>query len=124
MIDRCGFIWILVILNGLSLGTCACLLAPSRDVQVLTAVLYTIARVGIWATFFSFIGSLFGFANYGKLAGGGLFVASCFSLLQYLLLELTLGTFGADFAFINCLFVIVHLAMYLVIARLAWRLRM
>merc|ERR1711985_165297 len=101
---------ILVILNGALLCSCACLLAPWHGLQFVTALLYTIGRVGIWATFFSFDGSLFGFHNYGKLAGGGLFVASCFSLWQYLLLELTLDSFEGDFAFVNCFFIVVCLA--------------
>jgi len=123
MIDRFGYPCMLMIMNTVMLCSSACLLSPWRGLQYATAIFYTIGRVSIWATFFSFNGSVFGFKNYGKLVGGGLFVASCFSLLQYPILEVTLGTLDNEFAYVNGLWIALCVAMYPVIARLACHLR-
>jgi MFS family permease len=123
MLDRFGFSCMLFLMNTVMLCSCACLLVDLRGLQYLTAVLYTVGRVSIWAAFFSFNGQVFGFKHYGKLAGGGLFIASCFSLIQYPLLALTLGPFKDDFRYVNTLFIILCVAMYPVLARLSCLLR-
>merc|ERR1719456_1885365 len=96
-----------------------CLMTKVRALHLLACVLYTMSRVSLWANYFSFIGGIFGFKNYGKLAGGGLFVSSCLSLLQYLFLELTIRVFDGSFAYANGFFVALHFAMYPIIFRLA-----
>lgn len=69
------------------------------------------------------MGATFGFRNYGKLAGGGLLLSSCFSTLQYPLLDLTLGPLGRDFTFVNALFAGITSALYFAIGALHCRLR-
>ena len=112
--DRFGFPRVLAFLNLLLLGVPATLLADSLDTQLLTCVLYSVGRVGLWASFFSFIGATFGFRHYGKLAGGGLLVQSLFCLLQYPLLALTLAL-RREFALVNTLFCVLTVAQFVTI---------
>ena len=65
--------------------------------QYLHAVVYALGRASLMATYFSYLGAIFGFHHYGKLAGGGLLVAATVALLQYPLLSATLGSLGGDF---------------------------
>ena len=89
--DRFGFPRVFAAINAAALLVPALLLLPSLEAQALMCFVYSTARVGLWASFFSFTGATFGFRNYGKLAGGGLMVQSCFCLLQDPLLRLTLA---------------------------------
>jgi len=123
MIDRLGYARNLVIMNTVLLLSCVCLLIPWKSLQIATAILYTVGRVSVWATFFGFNGFVFGFQNYGKLAGGGLFLASCVSLLQYPFLELTLGVFEGNFAYVNAFWIGLHVTLYPIILRLGCRLK-
>eukprot|EP00929_Paragymnodinium_shiwhaense_P003221 TRINITY_DN103655_c0_g1_i1.p1 TRINITY_DN103655_c0_g1~~TRINITY_DN103655_c0_g1_i1.p1 ORF type:complete len:518 (-),score=83.13 TRINITY_DN103655_c0_g1_i1:369-1871(-) len=122
MIDRLGFGTFLLIMNTVELCSCIGLLFPWKELQIATSILYAVGRLGIWASFFGFNGFVFGFKNYGKLAGGGLFVASCLSLLQYPLLQLTLTVFKGNFAYVNTFFVCMTLALYPIIFRLSCHL--
>ena len=109
--DRFGFAPVFAVINALLLGVPAMLLVPSLPAQVLTCILYSAGRVGLWASFFSFVGATFGFRHYGKLAGGGLLVQSLFCLLQYPLLSITLAM-DRDFRFVNALFCVLTAAQF------------
>jgi hypothetical protein len=120
--DRLGFTLVFALVNTLLLGVPATLLFTSLRAQVLTCVLYSAGRVGLWASFFAFMGATFGFRNYGKLAGGGLMVQACVSLLQYPLLAISLGPLRNDFTFVNVLFIALTGSQYITIFALRRRL--
>mmetsp|Transcript_26092 Transcript_26092/g.66249 ORF Transcript_26092/g.66249 Transcript_26092/m.66249 type:complete len:292 (+) Transcript_26092:246-1121(+) len=101
--DCFGFPRVFAAVNLLLLGVPAALLFHSLDAQYAACLLYSAGRVGLWASFFSFIGSTFGFKHYGKLAGGGLLVQSLFCLLQYPLLAVILSL-NRNFDIANVLF--------------------
>jgi hypothetical protein len=123
MVDRLGVPSTLALMNTLLLCCPLMLATKSLPAQVALGVLYAVSRVSIWALFFSFMGNVFGFGNYGKLAGGGLFIASCLSLLQYVLLSLTVSVFQGDFLYVNIFFIGLCVLMYPLIACLAHHLR-
>eukprot|EP00928_Gymnodinium_smaydae_P042338 TRINITY_DN28525_c0_g2_i2.p1 TRINITY_DN28525_c0_g2~~TRINITY_DN28525_c0_g2_i2.p1 ORF type:complete len:468 (+),score=57.61 TRINITY_DN28525_c0_g2_i2:41-1444(+) len=123
MLDRIGIPRALMVSHTIMLCCTICLATEVDSLQYIMSALYAMYRVSIWAAFFSFVGNVFGFANYGKLAGGGLFVASCVSLLQYVLLDLTLGAFNNNFRFVNIFFVILCVLMYPLLFRLAFHLK-
>merc|ERR1712232_981163 len=97
LIDKVGFPKVMSLVNALLICVCSCPATKLRPLHYVACVLYAMGRVSLWATFFSFMGGVFGFGNYGKLAGGGLFLSSCVSLLQYVLLSMTIEHLGSDF---------------------------
>jgi hypothetical protein len=111
-IDRLGAVRVLLVMNTLLLCCPVCLLSQLYFMQIIFVISYSISRVSIWAVFFSYVGATFGFSNYGKLAGGGLFFAACVSLLQIPLYDSALVHFDNDFTFVNCLFVAICVFMY------------
>jgi len=117
-IDTCGTVRVLIFTNTLLLCCPLCLMSQLYSMQLVFAFAYSISRVSVWASFFSYLGAVFGFSNYGKLAGGGQLFAACVSLLQMPLLRLTLVRFGGDFTFVNSLFVSICVAMYPLIGAL------
>ena len=110
--DRYGFPRVFGAINLASLAIPAMLLLPSLSVQYATCAVYATARVGLWASFFSFTGATFGFSNYGKLAGGGLLVQSLFCLLQEPLLRVTLAIADRRFILANGLFLALTAAQF------------
>lgn len=122
VIDKLGIPWALTLINSLLLGALACLLSTWRPLQYVACIMYSMGRVSLWASFFAFLGATFGFVHFGKLAGFGLLLGGCLSLLQYPLLAITLGPLEGDFTFVNLLFIASTTLMYAVILALSWRL--
>eukprot|EP00448_Togula_jolla_P019723 CAMPEP_0170574580 /NCGR_PEP_ID=MMETSP0224-20130122/3377_1 /TAXON_ID=285029 /ORGANISM="Togula jolla, Strain CCCM 725" /LENGTH=447 /DNA_ID=CAMNT_0010897249 /DNA_START=24 /DNA_END=1363 /DNA_ORIENTATION=+ len=112
LIDRFGFIPMLTGINTVLICTCALFLAPSTELLYVACVLYAAGRLSLWASFFSYTGAYFGFVNYGKLAGGGLCFAATVSLLQYPLLDITLGPFEKNFDYVNSMFLGISVMLY------------
>jgi len=123
IIDRLGVPTALALMNTLLLCCPMLLMSKLLALQPVLSVIYALARVSIGSVYFSFMGSVFGFANFGKLAGFGLLVASCLSLLQYVLLTVTLESFHRDFFYVNAFFVLLSGLMYPLIAALRHHLR-
>ncbi|EOD18106.1 hypothetical protein EMIHUDRAFT_461330 [Emiliania huxleyi CCMP1516] len=111
-IDRFGFAVSFAVINSIFLAISVLLLLPSLAAQYVMAVLNAISRVSLWSCFFSYTGATFSFYHFGKLAGGGLLLAATVSLLQFPLLDLTLGPFEGDFTFVNALFAAMSCALY------------
>jgi len=111
-IDRFGFVVSFAVINSIFLAISILLLLPSLAAQYVMAVLNAISRVSLWSCFFSYTGATFSFYHFGKLAGGGLLLAATVSLLQFPLLDLTLGPFEGDFTFVNALFAAMSCALY------------
>ena len=111
-IDRFGFVVSFAVINSIFLAISVLLLLPSLAAQYVMAVLNAISRVSLWSCFFSYTGATFSFYHFGKLAGGGLLLAATVSLLQFPLLDLTLGPFEGDFTFVNALFAGMSCALY------------
>jgi len=118
-IDRFGFAVSFAVINSIFLAISVLLLLPSLAAQYVMAVLNAISRVSLWSCFFSYTGATFSFYHFGKLAGGGLLLAATVSLLQFPLLDLTLGPFEGDFTFVNALFAAMSCALYPAIFGLA-----
>ena len=116
--DRVGFLTTLTLTNSLLLVGTACLLVPSLELNYLSAILYAVGRVSLWALYFSYTAHVFGFRHFGKLAGCGLTVAACISLLQYPLLYLCVRVLDGDFTVANAIFVALHGLAYGTLGRL------
>jgi len=114
-IDKYGFPLAMLIVNTMLGVSYAVLIVPALEVQLVAYVLYSVGRVCLWAIMFSFVGAVFGFVHYGKLAGGALAFGAFLSLLQYAALELTLGPFEGNFTFVNTVWCALCASMYLVI---------
>ena len=82
----------------------------SLNAHILGMIMYGMARLYVYSTFFANIGKRFGYQrNFGTLTGAGLFVSSIFSLLQYPLIAwaddghdilVNVGSGGALLAFL------------------------
>jgi len=104
--DKFGF-GIVVLFNiGFSMGASFCITSSETGVQWLGFILYVLSRVTTYGTFFAFIGINFGFRNFGTLAGVGLLISGCFSLFQYLLLDIVENEMGDDYNAMNILIAI------------------
>jgi len=101
--DKFGF-GIVVLCNiGFSMGASFCITSPETGVQWLGFILYVLSRVTTYGTFFAFIGINFGFKYFGTLAGIGLLLSGCFSLFQYLVLDIVENDMGGDYNAMNIL---------------------
>jgi len=119
MIDKLGIPVVLMLSNTWMLLSYLCLLAPSPGFKVVMAILYTLGRVSAWPAFFAFMGIVFGFKHFGKLAGGGLLVASCLSLVQFPLLSLTYTVFDGEFEAVNMFFIAMCIVLYPILGLLS-----
>jgi len=101
--DKFGF-GIVVLCNvGFSMGASFCITSPETEIQWLGFILYVLSRVTTYGTFFAFIGINFGFKYFGTLAGVGLLLSGCFSLFQYLCLDIVENDMGGDYNAMNML---------------------
>ena len=116
--DRVGFLTTLTLTNSLLLVATACLLVPSLELTYLSAIVYAVGRVSLWALYFSYTAHVFGFRHFGKLVGCGLTLAACFSLLQYPLLYLCIRVLDGDFTVANAIFLALHGLAYGTLGRL------
>jgi len=99
--DIYGF-GIVVLANiAFSMGASFCITSTEIVVQWLGFILYVLSRVTTSGLFFSFIGINFGFRNFGTLTGVGVFISTCFSLLQYLCLDIVEYDLGGDYNGMN-----------------------
>jgi len=99
--DKFGFAVVVLCNIGFSMGASFCITSPETGVQWLGFILYVLSRVTTYGTFFSFIGINFGFKNFGTLAGIGLLISGCFSLFQYLCLDIVENDMGDDYNAMN-----------------------
>lgn len=115
MLDRLGFIVVFTVANTVLIASTGLLLLPYIAAQYAMAVFYSFGRAALMASYFSYLGATFGFYHYGKLAGGGLLISATVSLLQYPLLDTTLGWLGGDFNTVNYIFLGLSVTQYPVI---------
>jgi len=99
--DKFGFGVIVTCNIAFSMGASFCITSSDTGVQVLGFILYVLSRVTTYGTFFSFIGINFGFKYFGTLAGVGLLISGCFSLFQYLCLDIVENDLGDDYNAMN-----------------------
>jgi len=99
--DKFGFTPVVLFNIGYSMGACFCITSDDTGIQWLGFILYVLSRVTAYGTFFSFIGINFGFRHFGTLAGVGLLISGCFSLLQYLCLDIVENDMGDDYNAMN-----------------------
>jgi len=104
--DKFGFAIVTLANVGFSVGASLCITSSDRGIQWIGFVLYVLSRVTTYGLFFSFIGINFGFKNFGTLAGVGLLISGCFSLFQYLLLDIVENEMGDDYNAMNMLIAI------------------
>jgi len=104
--DKFGFAIVTMANIGFSVGASFCITSADTGVQWLGFILYVLSRVTTYGLFFSFIGINFGFKNFGTLAGVGLLISGCFSLFQYLLLDIVENDMGDDYNAMNVLIAI------------------
>ena len=67
LIDRVGFGFVLTLVNSLLLLSQLLLLVPSLGLVYVTSLIYTVGRVSLWATYFSYNAHVFGFRHFGKI---------------------------------------------------------
>jgi hypothetical protein len=65
--------------------------------QVLTAVLWAMARYLLYSSLFTIVGTLFSYRNFGRVVGLISAVAGLLGLLQLPLSDLTIKTWGKEF---------------------------
>lgn len=99
--DKFGFGRVVLCNIGFSIGALMFLSMDSTQLQWIGFILYVLSRVTTYSTFFSFIGINFGFKYFGTLAGVGLLISGCFSLFQYLLLDIVENDMGDDYPGMN-----------------------
>jgi len=99
--DKFGFGVIVTCNIAFSMGASFCITSSETAVQWLGFILYVLSRVTSYGTFFAFIGINFGFKNFGTLAGVGLLISGCFSLFQYLCLDIVENDLGDDYNAMN-----------------------
>jgi len=104
--DMFGFGRVVFCNIGFSVGALLFLSMDSVQLQWIGFVLYVLSRVTTYSTFFSFIGINFGFKFFGTLAGIGLLISGCFSLFQYLLLDIVQNYMDDDYPSMNLYLVI------------------
>lgn len=100
-IDKFGFGKVVLVNVGFSVGALILLCMKSIFLQWIGFILYVLARVTTYSTFFSFIGINFGFNHFGTLASIGLLISGCFSLFQYLLLDIVVNNMDGDYRDMN-----------------------
>jgi len=100
-IDKYGFGKVVFVNAGFSVGALVLLCMDSVPLQWIGFILYVLARVTTYSTFFSFIGINFGFNHFGTLASIGLLISGCFSLFQYLLLDVVETNMEGDYRDMN-----------------------
>jgi len=105
-LDKFGFGVVVSFNIASAIGSTFCITSGEELVQWIGFILYVIARITTYATFFSFIGINFGFKNFGALAGMGLFTSGCFSIFQYLCLYLVENYPSVDYNGVNIFFMI------------------
>jgi len=105
-IDKFGFGKVVLVNVGFSVGALILLCMTSKFLQWIGFILYVLARVTTYSTFFSFIGINFGFNHFGTLASIGLLISGCFSLFQYLLLDIVVNNLDGDYRDMNMFFAI------------------
>eukprot|EP00854_Cymbomonas_tetramitiformis_P030155 gene30155-37664_t len=101
LIDSQGFGVTMLFVNVGGI-TCALLQAvPLLEVQLLTLTVWTVTRFVLYSGFFTMLGALFGYSNFGTLTGMASAANGIVGLLQYPLTDLALTTFEGDFTWIN-----------------------
>ena len=116
--DRNGFGFTLTFVNSVLLISTACLLVPSLELTYFGSLAYSIGRVSLWASYFTYNAHVFGFQHFGKIVGCGMTLAACFSLLQYPLLQLTVLALDGDFFVANILLGALHCTAFATVPRL------
>eukprot|EP01026_Neomeris_dumetosa_P012396 TRINITY_DN14322_c0_g2_i2.p2 TRINITY_DN14322_c0_g2~~TRINITY_DN14322_c0_g2_i2.p2 ORF type:complete len:203 (-),score=5.16 TRINITY_DN14322_c0_g2_i2:353-925(-) len=74
---------------------------PNLQVQWVTLIVWSVSRFALNSSYYSVMGSIFGFTHFGKLVGVKSFFTALFSFLQYPLLLLVVYQFGGDFLYIH-----------------------
>jgi len=100
VLDKYGVLQAMVLVSSLFSLSSGLAIIPFKPLQILTFVLVSSANNFLWAVYFSFLASTFGFNNYGKLMGFSTIIISLFGLLQYPLFNVAVESLNGDFTFI------------------------
>eukprot|EP01024_Parvocaulis_polyphysoides_P037683 TRINITY_DN33646_c0_g1_i3.p3 TRINITY_DN33646_c0_g1~~TRINITY_DN33646_c0_g1_i3.p3 ORF type:complete len:153 (+),score=31.86 TRINITY_DN33646_c0_g1_i3:790-1248(+) len=74
---------------------------PNLQIQIATLALWSVDRFCLYAAYYSIVGSIFGFNNFGKIVGVKSFINGLVGFLQYPVLALVLGPLNGDFLYVN-----------------------
>ncbi|GJP72903.1 hypothetical protein CLOP_g3674 [Closterium sp. NIES-67] len=80
-------------------------------VQLVAFVAFAIARAFIYSTMAAYVGSLFGFRNFGRLYGINRLGGAFLTVLQYPLMSVCESSTGAQFVVVNGIFLIIELIL-------------
>jgi len=83
---------------------CALKLIPNTDVQYAAFVLVATVNVGMWAIFYNYLSTKFGFDNFGKLLGVSSLTVASIGALQYAFDYATNNKFHGNYLFVDIVF--------------------
>eukprot|EP01025_Chloroclados_australasicus_P026378 TRINITY_DN2619_c1_g2_i1.p1 TRINITY_DN2619_c1_g2~~TRINITY_DN2619_c1_g2_i1.p1 ORF type:complete len:420 (-),score=47.01 TRINITY_DN2619_c1_g2_i1:96-1355(-) len=112
LLDSVGFgTTLLVILCG---GVLDSLLqaVPNLQIQIATLVVWSADGFCLYAAFYSIVGSIFSFTNFGKIVAVISVINGFMGFLQYPLLQLVLGPLNGQFIYVNLAQAIILSALF------------
>jgi len=98
LLDKFGYAFGVGTVSLCSVGMFSCLSSKLMFLKVMSSCFFAIYRTFLFATFYSSIGSLFGFVNYGAVLGVATILAAAVS--QFAILLNTTG-YAIGFSYIN-----------------------
>jgi len=112
MLDKKGTTFSFFVFNTLFLLFSICTVIPVMRVQYLSFFMVSIANVGVWGVFYSYLSFVFGTKNYGKILGVAFAVMALVGLLQYALLQITVSFFNSNFFYNNVFFLAISVLLF------------
>ncbi|GAB4813661.1 hypothetical protein N2152v2_000707 [Parachlorella kessleri] len=112
LLDKKGYGWTLGTINALAVLASAFQATPPLGLQVVSILLWMVARFFMYSSYFAIFGALFGFRNFGRLVAIDNTFNGLFGLLQYPLTYLGIHGLDGNFTAINVAQVIVLLPLF------------
>ena len=96
LLSHMGLVFTMYVVVGSSILYGVLTFVPSLEAQVLTFIVWSFARFTLWAAYFSFLPTAFGFRTFGRINGIISVASAVVNLLNYPLtaLSLSLGSFA------------------------------
>jgi len=100
LLDKYGSLISMFVVGMMFVISSGLAISHNQPLQIATFVVISVANNFLWAVYFSFLASAFGFHNYGKLMGASTIIIALVGLLQYPLFDIAVGPLNSDFSFI------------------------
>jgi len=104
---RAGSLYVFYISNGCFIvHTMVNIWARSVNLELLSFIMWSFGRAGLFPGFFSHVANIFGFKSFGRAVGLISVIAALVGLLSILLSYITLTYWDRDYTRVNILFLI------------------